>query len=229
MSADPVPAEELAGLGAQRGADPAPARARGPRRHAEVRLRRRPSGAGAGQRPGDRCAGRPRRRSPGASSGRSSAPSSSATSCPIGSVGDPRRCSSREPDDRERIDADPVRCADAGPASRRWSTRSTRPARTATRSAGVVEVVVHGLPPGLGSHVHWDRRLDARLAAALMGIQAIKGVEVGDGFAMAARRGSDSPRRDRARRDGVVRRPPAARAAPRAACRRARCCGSARP
>jgi chorismate synthase len=55
---------------------------------------------------------------------------------------------------------------------------------------GVVEVVVHGLPPGLGSHVHWDRRLDARLAGALMGIQAIKGVEVGDGFALAAEVGS---------------------------------------
>ena len=51
---------------------------------------------------------------------------------------------------------------------------------------GVVEVVVHGLPPGLGSHVHGDRRLDARLAGALMGIQAIKGVEVGDGFELAA-------------------------------------------
>ncbi len=55
---------------------------------------------------------------------------------------------------------------------------------------GVVEVVVHGLPPGLGSHVHWDRRLDARLAAALMGIQAIKGVELGDGFELARTRGS---------------------------------------
>jgi len=55
---------------------------------------------------------------------------------------------------------------------------------------GVVEVVVHGLPQGLGSHVHWDRRLDARLAAALMGIQAIKGVEVGDGFELARTRGS---------------------------------------
>jgi chorismate synthase len=57
---------------------------------------------------------------------------------------------------------------------------------------GVVEVVVHGLPPGLGSHVHWDRRLDARLAGALMGIQAIKGVEVGDGFALAADPGSEA-------------------------------------
>ena len=55
---------------------------------------------------------------------------------------------------------------------------------------GVVEVVVHGLPPGLGSHVHWDRRLDSRLAGALMGIQAIKGVEVGDGFRLAATPGS---------------------------------------
>ncbi|MDQ4006515.1 MAG: chorismate synthase, partial [Actinomycetota bacterium] len=55
---------------------------------------------------------------------------------------------------------------------------------------GVVEVVVHGLPTGLGSHVHWDRRLDARLAGALMGIQAIKGVEVGDGFDLARSRGS---------------------------------------
>jgi chorismate synthase len=55
---------------------------------------------------------------------------------------------------------------------------------------GVVEVLAYGLPPGLGSYVHWDRRLDSRLAAALMGIQAIKGVEVGDGFLTAARRGS---------------------------------------
>jgi chorismate synthase len=55
---------------------------------------------------------------------------------------------------------------------------------------GIVEVVVHGLPPGLGSHVHWDRRLDARLAGALMSIQAIKGVELGDGFALARTRGS---------------------------------------
>jgi chorismate synthase len=55
---------------------------------------------------------------------------------------------------------------------------------------GVIEVVVHGLPPGLGSHVHWDRRLDARLAAALMGVQSVKAVEVGDGLETARRRGS---------------------------------------
>ena len=57
---------------------------------------------------------------------------------------------------------------------------------------GVVEVLAYGLPPGLGSHVHWDRRLDSRLAGALMGIQAIKGVEVGDGFRTARRRGSQA-------------------------------------
>ena len=55
---------------------------------------------------------------------------------------------------------------------------------------GVVEVLVYDLPPGLGSHVHWDRKLDARIAAALMSIQAIKAVEVGDGLASAGRRGS---------------------------------------
>ena len=82
---------------------------------------------------------------------------------------------------------------------------------------GVVEVVVWGLPPGLGSHVHWDRRLDARLAGALMGIQAIKGVEVGDGFALARTRGQRGPRRDRARRRRASPGPRTAPAAPRAA------------
>jgi chorismate synthase len=57
---------------------------------------------------------------------------------------------------------------------------------------GVVEVIAHGLPPGLGSHVHWDRRLDGKLAGAMMSIQAIKGVEIGDGFETAARRGSQA-------------------------------------
>jgi chorismate synthase len=57
---------------------------------------------------------------------------------------------------------------------------------------GIVEVLAYGLPPGLGSHVHWDRRLDSQLAAALMGIQAIKGVEVGDGFLTTTRRGSQA-------------------------------------
>jgi len=93
------------------------------------------------------------------------------------------------PEDLAAIDADPARCLD--PASSAAMQAEVEAARKdGDTLGGVVEVVVHGLPPGLGSHVHWDRRLDARLAAALMGIQAIKGVEVGDGFELARTRGS---------------------------------------
>ena len=93
------------------------------------------------------------------------------------------------PDDLSAIDADPVRCLDPeGSAAMQAEVEAAR--KDGDTLGGVVEVVVHGLPPGLGSHVHWDRRLDARLAAALMGIQAIKGVEVGDGFELARTRGS---------------------------------------
>jgi chorismate synthase len=92
-------------------------------------------------------------------------------------------------EDRDRIDDDPVRALDSG-ASERMQAEISAAHREGDTLGGVVEVVVHGLPPGLGSHVHWDRRIDAKLAAALMGIQAIKGVEVGDGFDLAARRGS---------------------------------------
>jgi chorismate synthase len=95
------------------------------------------------------------------------------------------------PADRDAVDASPVRCLD--PAT---STAMVAEIDAARRDGdtlgGVVEVVVHGLPPGLGSHVHWDRRLDSRLAGALMGVQAIKGVELGDGFALARRRGSQA-------------------------------------
>lgn len=94
-------------------------------------------------------------------------------------------------EDRETIDADPVRCAD--PETSQAMVAEIEDARKAGDTlGGVVEVVVHGLPPGLGSHVHWDRRLDSQLAAALMGVQAIKGVEVGDGFDLARRRGSQA-------------------------------------
>jgi chorismate synthase len=93
------------------------------------------------------------------------------------------------PDQVEQIDADPVRTLDAaGSAAMVAEVEAAK--RDGDTLGGVVEVVAYGLPPGLGSHVHWDRRLDAQLAAALMGIQAIKGVEVGDGFRTAARRGS---------------------------------------
>jgi chorismate synthase len=93
------------------------------------------------------------------------------------------------PDDVARLDADPVRCHDPA-TSARMVAEIDACRRDGDTLGGVVEVLASGLPPGLGSHVHWDRRLDARLAGALMGIQAIKGVEVGDGFRTAARRGS---------------------------------------
>ena len=93
------------------------------------------------------------------------------------------------PDDVARLDDDPVRCLDPD-ASKQMVARIDQAHKDGDTLGGVVEVVVHGLPPGLGSHVHWDRRLDSRLAGALMGIQAIKGVEVGDGFTLAATPGS---------------------------------------
>jgi chorismate synthase len=92
-------------------------------------------------------------------------------------------------DDLAAVDADPVRCVDPE-ASAAMVAEVERAQKDGDTLGGVVEVVVWGLPPGLGSHVHWDRRLDAQLAGALMGIQAIKGVEVGDGFALARSRGS---------------------------------------
>ncbi len=95
------------------------------------------------------------------------------------------------PDDGAHLDDDPVRCLDPD-ASKLMVERIDEAHKDGDTLGGVVEVVVHGLPPGLGSHVHWDRRLDARLAGALMGIQAIKGVEVGDGFALAATPGSQA-------------------------------------
>jgi chorismate synthase len=93
------------------------------------------------------------------------------------------------PGDLARIDEDPVRCFDAV-TSAKMVAHVDELKKAGDTLGGVVEVLVYGVPPGLGSHVHWDRRLDSRLAAALMGIQAIKGVEVGDGFTTARRRGS---------------------------------------
>ena len=93
------------------------------------------------------------------------------------------------PTDMARVDDDPVRCLDPS-VSAAMIAEIDAAHKDGDTLGGVVEVVAHGLPPGLGSHVHWDRRLDARLAAALMGIQAIKGVEVGDGFRLAGTRGS---------------------------------------
>jgi chorismate synthase len=93
------------------------------------------------------------------------------------------------PGDTERTDADPVRCLDPA-TSEKMVAEIDAARRDGDTLGGVVEVAAYGLPPGLGSHVHWDRKLDARLAGALMSIHAIKGVEIGDGFETAARRGS---------------------------------------
>jgi chorismate synthase len=87
------------------------------------------------------------------------------------------------------LDDDPVRCLDPV-ASASMVAQIDQAHKDGDTLGGVVEVVAHGLPPGLGSSVHWDRRLDSRLAGALMGIQAIKGVEVGDGFELARGPGS---------------------------------------
>ena len=91
--------------------------------------------------------------------------------------------------DRQLIDEDPVRCADKK-VSEQIVKEIEQAHKDGDTLGGVVEVLAYNLPPGLGSHTHWDKRLDARLAGAMMGIQAIKGVELGDGFATAKRRGS---------------------------------------
>ncbi|MEA4943115.1 MAG: chorismate synthase [Propionicimonas sp.] len=93
------------------------------------------------------------------------------------------------PEDLPAIDADPVRCHDLA-ASVAMQTEIEQARTDGDTLGGVVEVLAYGLPPGLGSHTQGDRRLDAKLAGALMGIQAIKGVEVGDGFDLARTRGS---------------------------------------
>lgn len=95
------------------------------------------------------------------------------------------------PRDLARIDDDPVRASN-NELSALMVAEIDRAHKDGDTLGGVVEVLVYGLPPGLGSYVHWDRRLDSKLAGALMGIQAIKGVEVGDGFESAKRRGSEA-------------------------------------
>lgn len=91
--------------------------------------------------------------------------------------------------DLAAVDASPVRCFDSD-AETAMVAEVKAAGRAGDSLGGVVEVVAYGAPPGLGSHVHWDRRLDALLAAALMSIQAVKGVEIGEGFDVAGRRGS---------------------------------------
>jgi chorismate synthase len=109
------------------------------------------------------------------------------------------------PEDQAAIDADPVRCADPA-TSQAMVAEIDAVKKDGDTLGGVVEVLAFGLPPGLGSFTHWDRRLDARLAGALMSIQAIKGVEVGDGFTTATRRGSQAHDEIEATENGIARR-----------------------
>jgi len=95
------------------------------------------------------------------------------------------------PSDVDALDADPLRCFDKA-TSALMVAEVDKAHEDGDTLGGVVEVLAYGVPPGLGSYVHWDRRLDSQLAAALMGIQAIKGVEVGDGFETTTRRGSQA-------------------------------------
>jgi chorismate synthase len=95
------------------------------------------------------------------------------------------------PADRDAIDESPVRCFDAG-AEAAMIEQIQAAAKDGDSLGGIVEVLAYGVPPGLGSHVHWDRRIDALLAQALMSIQAMKAVEIGEGMAVAGRRGSEA-------------------------------------
>ncbi|MFM8267774.1 MAG: chorismate synthase [Ilumatobacteraceae bacterium] len=95
------------------------------------------------------------------------------------------------PGDLELVDADEVRCFDRA-SSEAMIAEVKAAAKDGDSLGGVVEVLAYGVPVGLGSHVHWDRKIDAELARAVMSIQAVKGVEIGDGFSVAGRRGSDA-------------------------------------
>ena len=107
----------------------------------------------------------------------------------IGPVQAPDGAALPTPDDADALDADPLRCFDAE-TSARMVAEIDDARKHGDTLGGIVEVLAYGLPPGLGSHVHWDRRLDGRLAQAVMSIQAIKAVEIGDGFETTRRRGS---------------------------------------
>lgn len=109
----------------------------------------------------------------------------------IGGVGVDGRSEDPTPDDVERLDASPVRTLD-GDAEARMVARIDEAKANADTLGGVVEVIAYGMPAGVGTYVESDRRLDAALAAAVMGVQAIKGVEIGDGFLEAMRPGSQA-------------------------------------
>jgi len=107
----------------------------------------------------------------------------------IGPIAVPEGSPLPVPGDVDYLDADPLRCFDKA-TSEKMVAEIDDARKSGDTLGGIVEVLAYNLPPGLGSHVQWDRRLDAKLAQALMSIQAIKGVEVGDGFETTRRRGS---------------------------------------
>ncbi len=123
----------------------------------------------------------------------------------VGQVAVPEGTELPGPDDVAALDADPVRCHDDATSAAMVAEIDAARGDGDTLG-GVVEVLAYGLPPGLGSHVHADRRLDGRLAGAVMSIQAMKGVEVGDGFTTARRRGSAAHDEIETGPDGKVRR-----------------------
>ena len=107
----------------------------------------------------------------------------------MGDVRVPRGAVRPTPDQLDRVDDNEVRCFDLD-AGEAMIAEIKAAAKDGDSLGGVVEVLGYGVPVGLGSHVHWDRKLDALLAQAIMSIQAVKGVEIGDGFEVAGRRGS---------------------------------------
>jgi len=107
----------------------------------------------------------------------------------IGSAAVPDEATIPGPNDLEAVDASPVRCFDQG-TSDAMVAEIDAAADEGDSLGGVVEVIAYGVPVGLGSHVHWDRKIDGRLSGALMAVPAIKAVEIGDGLSLAARRGS---------------------------------------
>ena len=122
----------------------------------------------------------------------------------VGPIAIPEDAPIPRQDDVDRLDENPLRCAHEATAQAMVAEVDAA-RKEGDTLGGVVEVVVRGLPPGLGSYVHWDRRIDAKLAGALMGIQAIKGVEIGDGFETTRRRGSLAHDEIVASEDGVTR------------------------
>ena len=181
--------EPVAGGGDGARGAPAAARPRRPRRHAEVRAHRRAQTSSSGPAPA-----RPRRGLPAARSPRRSCATSASSVfshvIQITGVTAPRR-DDLTPEDFAAVDESPVRCLDPE-ASRAMVAEINRLRKANESLGGVFEVRAFGLVPGLGSHVSWEERLDGRLGMAILSIQAIKAVAIGDGIEVAGLPGSEA-------------------------------------